>query len=71
MENKKKAKYYGIAGTALIHVALIAMLLLLAFSAPVVDDEVCGPVMIGRDTAWTAQAADDDLWSVAVLTQNV
>lgn len=71
MENKKKAKYYGIAGTALIHVALIAMLLLLAFSAPVVDDEGGVPVMMGSDDAWTAQAAKEGLVDVDVLTQSV
>ncbi len=71
MDNKKRAKYYGIIGTAALHIALLAVLLLLAFSTPSVDEDGGVPVLMGSDDAWTAQAAKDGLVDVDVLTETV
>lgn len=69
MENKKKAKIYGIGGTVLVHVALISLLLLLGFSIPVSQEEGGVPVMLGTENAFADSGNVGDLVDIEITTQ--
>lgn len=48
VDQKKKGKYIGMAGALLVHVAVIAFLLLVAFKMPEQPEEGGMPVMMGE-----------------------
>ena len=48
LSSKKKAKYVGLTGALLVHVAFIAFLLLVAFKMPEQPEEGGMPVMMGE-----------------------
>lgn len=48
MDRRKKSEYIGALGTLLVHMAVIALLLLIGFTVPPQDEEMGGvPVMLG------------------------
>ena len=47
MDGKKKGEYIGILGALLVHVAIIALLILVSFTLPNNQDEGGVPVMMG------------------------
>lgn len=53
LSSKKKAKYVGLTGALLVHVAIVALLLLVGFSLPEKVEEDGMPVMLGEvPDAW-------------------
>ena len=53
MDRRKKGEYIGALGALLVHVAVIALLILVSFTVPQPDEDAGGvPVMLGNvDTA--------------------
>ena len=48
MDRRKKGEYIGVLGTLLVHVAVIALLILVSFTVPRPDEDAGGvPVMMG------------------------
>ena len=47
MSGKRKGEYVGVLGTLLVHVAIIALLILVSFTVPNNQDEGGVPVMMG------------------------
>lgn len=47
MDGKKKGEYIGMLGALLVHVAIIALLILVSFTLPNNQDEGGVPVMMG------------------------
>lgn len=69
MDGRKKGEYIGALGALLVHVAVIALLLLVSFAVPQPDEDAGGvPVMLGNVDI--AQGFDDpSLVDVDVLDQ--
>ena len=69
MDGRKKGEYIGALGALLVHVAVIALLLLVSFAVPQPDEDAGGvPVMLGNVDA--ARGFDDpSLVDVDVLDQ--
>lgn len=68
LSSKKKAKYVGLTGALLVHVAIVALLLLVGFSLPEKVEEDGMPVMLGEvPDAWGA--ADPSLVEVDVVPE--
>ena len=66
--SKKKAKYVGLTGALLVHVAIVALLLLVGFSLPEKVEEDGMPVMLGEvPDAWGT--ADPSLVEVDVVPE--
>ncbi len=68
MDRKKKGEYIGILGALLVHVAFIALLILITFTVPHPEEEGGIPVMIG-DVAVAAGYADPSLVDVDVMPE--
>ena len=47
MSGKRKGEYVGVLGALLVHVAIIALLILVSFTVPNNQDEGGVPVMMG------------------------
>ena len=48
MDRRKKGEYIGALGALLVHVAVIALLILVSFTVPQPDEDAGGvPVMMG------------------------
>lgn len=70
MNQKKKGKYVGMVGALLVHVAFIALLILVGFTLPEQSEEGGVPVMLGEvPDAWGA--ADPSLVKVDVMPEEV
>lgn len=70
MNQKKKGKYVGMVGALLVHVAFIALLILVGFTLPEQSEEGGVPVMLGEvPDAWGA--ADPSLVKVDVIPEEV
>ena len=55
MDRRKKGEYIGALGALLVHVAVIALLILVSFTVPQPDEDAGGvPVMLGM---WIQRAA--------------
>ncbi len=68
LSSKKKAKYVGLTGALLVHVAIVALLLLVGFSLPEKVEEDGMPVMLGEvPDAWGT--ADPSLVEVDVVPE--
>lgn len=68
LSSRKKAKYVGLTGALLVHVAVVAFLLLVGFSLPEKMEEDGMPVMLGEvPDAWGA--ADPSLVEVDVVPE--
>lgn len=68
LSSKKKAKYVGLTGALLMHVAIVALLLLVGFSLPEKVEEDGMSVMLGEvPDAWGA--ADPSLVEVDVVPE--
>ena len=49
MDRRKKGEYVGALGALLVHVAVIALLILVSFTVPQPDEDAGGiPVMMGN-----------------------
>ena len=48
VNQKKKGKYIGMAGALVVHVAIIALLILVGFTPPEPSEEGGVPVMLGE-----------------------
>mgnify|MGYP000137443853 CR=1 FL=1 len=48
VNRKKKGKYIGMAGALVVHVAIIALLILVGFTPPEPSEEGGVPVMLGE-----------------------
>lgn len=48
VNQKKKGKYIGMAGALVVHVAIIALLILVGFTLPEPSEEGGVPVMLGE-----------------------
>ena len=49
MDRRKKGEYIGALGALLVHVAVIALLILVSFTVPQPDEDAGGvPVMMGN-----------------------
>ena len=58
MDRRKKGEYIGALGALLVHVAVIALLILVSFTVPQPDEDAGGvPVMMGNVDA--ASGFDD------------
>ena len=58
MDRRKKGEYVGALGALLVHVAVIALLILVSFTVPQPDEDAGGiPVMMGNVDA--ARGFDD------------
>lgn len=70
VDQKKKGKYVGMVGALLVHVAFIALLILVGFAVPKPLEEGGIPVMLGEvPDAWGA--ADPSLVKVDVMPEEV
>lgn len=71
MDGRKKSEYIGILGALLVHVAVIALLILVSFKVPQPDEDAGGiPVMMGNVDA--ARGFDDpSLVDVDVMPEEV
>ena len=69
MDRRKKGEYVGALGALLVHVAVIALLILVSFTVPQPDEDAGGiPVMMGNVDA--ARGFDDpSLVDVDVLDE--
>lgn len=68
MDGKKKGEYIGILGAFLVHVAFIALLILITFTVPHPEEEGGVPVMMG-DAVAAAGHADPSLVDVDVMPE--
>ncbi|WP_175631077.1 cell envelope integrity protein TolA [Bacteroides acidifaciens] len=70
MDRRKKGEYIGVLGTLLVHVAVIALLILVSFTVPQPDEDAGGvPVMMGN--VESARGFDDpSLVDVDVLDED-
>lgn len=66
VNRKKKGKYIGMAGALVVHVAIIALLILVGFTPPEPSEEGGIPVMLG-EVPDALGAADPSLVKVDVL----
>ena len=66
VNRKKKGKYIGMAGALVVHVAIIALLILVGFTPPEPSEEGGVPVMLG-EVPDALGAADPSLVKVDVL----
>lgn len=66
VNQKKKAKYVGMAGALLVHVALILLLWLVGFTVPQQQEEGGVPVLLG-EVAQSAGTLDPSLVEVDVM----
>ena len=71
MDRRKKGEYIGVLGTLLVHVAVIALLILVSFTVPQPDEDAGGvPVMMGNVDA--ASGFDDpSLVDVDIMDEDV
>lgn len=70
MDRRKKGEYIGVLGTLLVHVAVIALLILVSFAVPQPDEDAGGvPVMMG-DVESARGFDDPSLVDVDVLDEN-
>ena len=67
VNRKKKGKYIGMAGALVVHVAIIALLILVGFTPPEPSEEGGVPVMLG-EVPDALGAADPSLVKVDVLS---
>lgn len=70
MDRRKKGEYIGVLGTLLVHVAVIALLILVSFTVPQPDEDAGGvPVLMGN--VESARGFDDpSLVDVDVLDED-
>ena len=68
MNRKKKGKYIGMAGALVVHVAIIALLILVGFTPPEPSEEGGVPVMLG-EVPDALGAADPSLVKVDVMPE--
>ena len=71
MDRRKKGEYVGALGALLVHVAVIALLILVSFTVPQPDEDAGGvPVMMGNVDA--ASGFDDpSLVDVDIMDEDV
>lgn len=70
MDRRKKGEYIGVLGTLLVHVAVIALLILVSFAVPQADEDAGGvPVMMG-DMESARGFDDPSLVDVDVLDED-
>lgn len=70
MDQKKKGKYVGMVGALLVHVAIIALLILVGFAMPKPSEEGGIPVMLG-EVPDALGDADPSLVKVDVMPEEV
>lgn len=70
MNQKKEGRYVGIVGALLVHVAIIALLILVGFTLPEPSEEDGIPVMLG-EVPDALGAADPSLVKVDVMPEEV
>lgn len=70
MDQKKKGKYVGMVGALLVHVAIIALLILVGFAMPKPSEEDGIPVMLG-EVPDALGDADPSLVKVDVMPEEV
>lgn len=70
MDQKKKGKYVGMVGALLVHVAIIALLILVGFAMPRPSEEDGIPVMLG-EVPDALGDADPSLVKVDVMPEEV
>lgn len=70
MDQKKKGKYIGMVGALLVHVAFIALLILVGFTLPEQSEEGGVPVMLG-EVPDALGSADPSLVKVDVMPEEV
>lgn len=70
VNQKKKAKYIGLAGALLVHVAVILLLWMVGFTVPQQQEEGGVPVMLG-ETMQSAGTLDPSLVEVDVMPDEV
>lgn len=70
MDQKKKGKYVGMVGALLVHVAIIALLILVGFAMPRPSEEDGIPVMLGEAPDALGDA-DPSLVKVDVMPEEV
>lgn len=70
MDQKKKGKYVGMVGALLVHVAIIALLILVGFAMPRPSEEDGIPVMLG-EVPNALGDADPSLVKVDVMPEEV
>ena len=68
VNRKKKGKYIGMAGALVVHVAIIALLILVGFTPPEPSEEGGVPVMLG-EVPDALGAADPSLVKVDVMPE--
>ena len=68
VNQKKKGKYIGMAGALVVHVAIIALLILVGFTLPEPSEEGGVPVMLG-EVPDALGAADPSLVKVDVMPE--
>ena len=68
VNRKKKGKYIGMAGALVVHVAIIALLILVGFTLPEPSEEGGVPVMLG-EVPDALGAADPSLVKVDVMPE--
>ena len=68
VNQKKKGKYIGMAGALVVHVAIIALLILVGFTPPEPSEEGGVPVMLG-EVPDALGAADPSLVKVDVMPE--
>ena len=68
VNRKKKGKYIGMAGALVVHVAIIALLILVGFTPPEPSEEGGIPVMLG-EVPDALGAADPSLVKVDVMPE--
>ena len=68
VNRKKKGKYIGMAGALVVHVAIIALLMLVGFTLPEPSEEGGVPVMLG-EVPDALGAADPSLVKVDVMPE--
>ena len=68
VNQKKKGKYIGMAGALVVHVAIIALLILVGFTLPEPSEEGGVPVMLGK-VPDALGAADPSLVKVDVMPE--
>lgn len=70
VNQKKKGKYIGMAGALVVHIAIIALLILVGFTRPEPSEEGGVPVMLG-EVPDALGAADPSLVKVDVMPEEI